>query len=114
MGKVRAIMAVMAACVLLGALALAPLFWALTHGPGQLAIEADHAAWHADHRAHGHATDHDHHDHHDATDHDHTPTVILPSVTDLDPPPARKTWTAQANPRDSTIRDGPRRPPRLS
>ena len=111
MGKVRAIMALMAACVLFGALAFAPLFWALTHGPGQLAMKADHAAWYADHGAHGHASDHDHHD---ATDHDHTQTVILPSVADLDPPPARETWTAQANPRDSTIRDGPRRPPRLS
>lgn len=111
MGKVRAIMALMAECVLLGALALVPLFWAFTHGPGQLAMKADHAAWHADHGAEGHAPKHDHHD---ASDHDHTPTMILPSVADLAPPPARATWTAQANPRDSTIRDGPRRPPRLS
>lgn len=96
-------MAWMAACVLLGALVLAPLFWALTHGPGQLAMEADHAAWHADHGAHGHASDND-----------HTPTVILPSVGDLDPPPARETWAGQANPHDSAIRDGPRRPPRVS
>lgn len=111
MGKGRAILTRLAACVLFLALGTAPLFSALTHGPGQLAMEADHAAWHAEQGGHWHATDHDHHD---AADHDHSPTVILPAGGELQPPPQTEIWTAQGNPLSGTIRDGPRRPPRLT
>lgn len=111
MGKGRAILTRLAACVLFLALGTAPLFSALTHGPGQLAMEADHAAWHAEQGGHWHATDHDHHD---AADHDHSPTVILPAGGELQPPPQTEIWTAQGNPLSGIIRDGPRRPPRLT
>ncbi|MEY4982490.1 MAG: hypothetical protein RIR62_756 [Pseudomonadota bacterium] len=116
MGNGRAILTGLAACVLCLVLAAAPLFSALTHGPGQWAMEADHAAWHAEQgghaQGHGHGHGHGaHHDHHDAADHDHNPTVILPAGGDLHLPPQTETWTAQGNPLSGTIRDGPRRPP---
>ena len=111
MGKGQAIRARLAALVLFLAFVLAPIVSSLTHGPGQLAMEADHAAWHAEQGEHWHAADHDHHD---AADHDHTPTVILPAGGDLLPPLTTERWTAQARPLDGTIRDGPRRPPRLT
>ena len=111
MGSGRTIIARLAALVLLLSLAAAPLFSSLTHGPGQIAIEADHAAWHAEKGGHWHTTGHDHHD---AADHDHSPTVILPPGGDLQPPLKTGTWMAQGNPLSGTIRDGPHRPPRLT
>ena len=111
MGKGRAILTRLAALVLSLALAVTPLVSAITHGPGQLAMEADHAAWHAEQGAHWHPADHDHHD---AADHDHTPTVILPAGDDMQPPPRTEIWAWQGNPLSGTIRDGPRRPPRLT
>ena len=103
MDKRRAILTRLAACVLFLALAMATPFSPLTHGPGQLAMEADHAMWHAEQSEHWHATDHD-----------HSQTVILPAVGDLQPPLRTEIWTAQGNPLSGTIRDGPRRPPRLT
>ena len=111
MGTARVVLARMAAFVLFGALSFAPVFSALTHGPGQLAMEADHAALHVEQGGHWHPTDHDHHD---AADHDHSPTVLLPVEGELQPPTATESWTAQAGRLSGTIRDGPRRPPRLS
>lgn len=110
MSRGRAILTRLAAFVLSLALAVTPLVSALTHGPGQLAMEADHAAWHAEQGEHWHATDHDHHD---AADHDHTATVILPAGGDMQPPPKTDIWAWQGYPLSGTIRDGPRRPPRL-
>ena len=92
------------------ALACAPFISVLTHGPGQIVMEADYAAWHAEQGGHRHASDHGHHD---AGDHDHSPTVILPAVGEMQPPLATDVWTVQSNPLFGTILDGPRRPPRL-
>lgn len=74
-------------------------------------MEADHAAGHAEKGDHGHATAQGHHD---IADHDHFPTVILPDAGHLQPPQAREGWSAQASFLSGTIRDGPRRPPRLT
>lgn len=111
MGTGRMILARFATVLLFLAFACAPIFSALTHGPGQIAMEADHAAWHAEQVGHWHATDHGHHD---AGDHDHSPTVILPAGGGIEPPMTAEVWTAQGNPLSGTIRDGPRRPPRLA
>lgn len=111
MGKDRRIIARMTALVLWLALTVAPLVSALTHGPGQIAVAADHAAWHAEQGDDWHAADHGHHD---AVDHDHSPTVIIPTGGDLHHAPGPGVRTAQANPLSGTIRDGPRRPPRLA
>ena len=111
MGKGRAIFAWMAAFVLLLTLAFAPVLSALTHGPGQLSMEADHAAWHAEQGEHWEATDHDHHS---AADHDHTPSVILPTLAAIEHHPLTELWVSQASQLSGIIRDGPRRPPRLT
>jgi hypothetical protein len=111
MGKRRIIRARLAALALFFALAFAPLVSALTHGPGQIAMAADHAAWHAEQGDHWHATDHGHHD---AGDHDHNPTVILPAGGEVQQAQTTEVWTAQGNLLSGTIRDGPRRPPRLT
>jgi hypothetical protein len=97
--------------VLTLSLAFAPIFSAVTHGPGQLAMEADHAAWHAEQGEHWEATDHDHHS---SADHDHTPSVILPTVGAIERDPATELWVAQASQLSGITRDGPRRPPRLT
>ena len=110
MGIGRVIVARCAAFVLFLALAFAPLFSALTHGPSQLAMEADHAAWHAEQGEHWQATDHGHHD---VADHDHMPTFIMPAAGEMETPEPAERWTAQTDALSGTIRDGPRRPPRL-
>lgn len=99
------------ALVLTLSLAFAPIFSAVTHGPGQLAMEADHAAWHAEQGEHSDATDHDHHS---VADHDHTPSVILPTAGAIEHHPATELWVALASQLSSITRDGPRRPPRLT
>lgn len=111
MSKAGAIIARLMALALIAALALAPAVSHLTHGPGQIAIEADHAAWHAEQGDHWHATDHSHHD---AADHDHSPTVILTVASDIDPPVPSTLWTITQQQASGIIRDGPRRPPRLA
>ena len=107
----RAIFAWVTALALTLALVFAPLFSALTHGPGQLAMEADHAAWHAEQGEHWQATDHDHHS---SADHDHTQSVILPTSAALEHHPGAELWSTQASQLSGIIRDGPRRPPRLA
>ena len=111
MGLFYRIIRVLAACVLLWSLGTAPVTDAVTHGPGALVAEADHAAWHAERAALSHA---DSHSHHDATDHDHSASVILASqdgqtvdfrsVIELNGLPALL----------PTVQGGPRRPPRDS
>lgn len=110
MSRGRSILTRLAACVLLLALCIAPAISALTHGPGQMEMDTDHAAWHAEQGGHWHASDHDHHE---TADHDHTPTVILPPGGDLEHPPSAAIRTVQGKPLSGTIRDGPCRPPRL-
>jgi len=87
--------------MLLLSLGAAPLTDALTHGPGALAAEADHAAW----QVAGHL-------HHDSTDHDHSTAIILISFETallIVPTTARPSDLPSLS---GAIRDGPRRPPR--
>jgi hypothetical protein len=107
----RGILAMLAAFVLLLALVIAPLFSSLTHGPGKAAMEADHAAWHAEQGEHWQATDHGHHD---SADHDHSPTVILLAGGDLEPHAPKALWTISSRQASGISHDGPRRPPRLA
>lgn len=102
-----------ALCAALGlafALAAAPAIEAVKHGPAAQAAEADHRAFHA---AHGHS-----HDlpagHHDSGDHDHVSAAVLaPAGAEVHSAPARKLHP-DAMVANGTIRDGPRRPPRLT
>lgn len=106
-GVIRSLAVVM----LLLALGSAPVLDALAHGPGALAIEADHAAWHAEK---GEVWQADSHQHHDSTDHDHTASVILTSqetdVFDL----RIAAEFGDLPVLHGAIRDGPRRPPRAA
>jgi len=99
----------LAALMLLLALGSAPVVDALTHGPGTLATEADHASWHAEK---GETSQADSHQHHDSTDHDHSTSVILTSqeteVFDM----RTATEFGGLPALSGAIRDGPRRPPR--
>lgn len=111
MGGVMRLFRPMAVLMLLLSLAFALVTDAVAHGPGTLAAEADHAAWHADK---GEIWQAEGHTHHDSTDHDHTMAVILvsqvTSVLDLGTaiePHDLPTLTG-------AIHDGPRRPPRQS
>jgi ABC-type Zn2+ transport system substrate-binding protein/surface adhesin len=91
------------------ALTLTPAVEAVKHGPGVLAAEADHRAFHAENGdPHEHAGD----GHHDAADHDHTVAIILaePGLTDY--PLPHRVLTPEATSAASAIREGPRRPPR--
>ena len=94
---------------LLLSLGSAPVVDALTHGPGTLAAEADHAAWHAEK---GEVWQADSHQHHDSTDHDHSTVIILASqeneVFDL----TTAIEVSDLPALSGAIRDGPRRPPR--
>ena len=97
------------AVLLLLSIGSAPVVDALTHGPGTLAAEADHAAWHADKGEIGQA---DGHQHHDSTDHDHATSVILASqeagIFEL----RTESEFGDLPILSGAIRDGLRRPPR--
>ena len=103
------VMRQLAALLLLLSLGSAPVVDALTHGPGTLVAEADHAAWHAEK---GEVWQADSHQHHDGTDHDHAWSVILARqatqifdmrmAAEFDDLPVLS----------CAIREGPRRPPR--
>jgi hypothetical protein len=90
-------------------LAAAPAIEAVKHGPGAMVAEADHLAYHA---AHGHS-----HDmpsgHHDSGDHDHVSAAVLASPGTTFHAPPMRTLRPDAKVADGTIREGPRRPPRL-
>lgn len=107
-GRIRAL----CACLILAlSLGFAPAIEAVKHGPRAMAAEADHRAFHA---AQGHAHDIAGAAHHDSSDHDHVGAALLaPPRTEIPPPPAR-TLRADSLGADGTIRDGPRRPPRLT
>jgi|GEM_PF-891151 len=111
MDRVRKVIQALAACVLLLSLGFAPVTDAMTHGPGTVVAEADHAAWHMEqgHHGHGHG-----HGHHDSADHDHSTSVILPTPlaeTHIAPPTI---WLTKGLRRTGITRDGPRRPPRAA
>lgn len=99
-----------AAVVMALSLAAAPAIETVKHGPGAMMAEADHRAYHA---AHGHS-----HEipsgHHDAGDHDHVSAAVLAAPgAEVHTSPERKlrpdTMVAVGS-----IREGPRRPPRLT
>ena len=93
------------------ALATAPAIEAVKHGPAVVAAEADHRAFHAEH---GHFHGVPASDHHDTGDHDHVGAAVLSAPgADLHPAPER-TLRPDAEAAAGTIRDGPRRPPRLT
>ncbi len=104
---VRALWAVL--CLALS-LAIAPTVEAVKHGPGAMAAEAEHRAFHA---AHGHSHDIAGSDHHDSA----TTTM---SALRCSRRPERKSprhpsgRCARLLVASGTIRDGPRRPPRLT
>jgi len=99
-----------ASIVMALSLAAAPTVEAVKHGPAALATEAYHRAFHA-----GPGHSHDVPDgHHDSGDHDHVSAAVLaPPGADVHTAPERKlrpdTMAAAG-----TIRESPRRPPRLT
>ena len=97
--------------LLVAALACAPVIEAIKHGPGVMAAEADHRALPATH-GHGHDIGRLHRP--EFGDHDHV-TVALPTDTGTEfLAKSPQTWTILASDTNGTIRDGPRRPPRLT
>lgn len=103
------VMRTLVALMLLLSFGSAPVVDALTHGPGTLAAEADHAAWHAEK---GEVWQADSHQHHDSTDHDHAWSVIL-AGQDTEVFDLRTAAEFDDLPvLSGAIRDGPRRPPR--
>jgi hypothetical protein len=93
------------------ALSAAPAALAVKNGAGALTAEADHRAFHAEQGdVHAMATS----DHHDSTDHDNVGAALhAASGAELHPAPER-TLRPDTMAADGTIRDGPRRPPRLT
>lgn len=71
MPKMARILQIWVAIALMFALALAPAFDAVKHGPAAFLTELEHATHHS-------ATEKNH-SHHDIDDHDHTVVVILPA-----------------------------------
>lgn len=107
----RGIRALWAVLCLALSLAIAPTVEAVKHGPGAMAAEADHRAYHA---AHSHSHDIAGADHHDSSDHDHVGAALLAPPGAEVPPPPERTLRPDALVASGTIRDGPRRPPRLT
>ena len=101
----------LAGLMLVLSLGSAPVLDASTHGPGTLVAEADHAAFHA---AQGETPQAGSHQHHDSTDHDHAMSVILASqgTEALDMGMAAEFGDLPVL--SGAIRDGPRRPPRVT
>lgn len=101
--------ALCATLVLALSLAAAPAVEAAKHGPGAVAAEAEHRAYHA---AHGHQHDLPQ-QHHDAGDHDHVAAALLLAPGAEHRPPPERSLRPGSLSADGTIHDGPRRPPRL-
>jgi len=99
-----------AAIVMALSLAAAPAMEAVKHGPGAMVAEADHRAFHAEH---GHS-----HDmpsgHHDSGDHDHVSAAVLAAPGNEVHTSPERTLRPDAMAAAGTIREGPRRPPRLT
>lgn len=110
MGVLAWVFRPVAVLILLVSLGFAPVTDAVTHGPGTLAAEADHAAWHAEK---GEVWQADGHKHHDSTDHDHSTMIILPSQQDQTFDLRAAIELNDLPALNGAIRDGPRRPPRV-
>ena len=111
MGRFHWVIRALAVLMLLLSLGSAPVVGALTHGPGTLAAEADHAAWHAE-KAEGWQADS--HQHHDSTDHDHATSVILASQETGAFDMRMDAEFGDLPVLSGAIQDGLRRPPRES
>jgi hypothetical protein len=107
----RGIRALLATLCIALSLALAPAAVAVKHGPGAMFAEADHRAYHAEH---GHSHDIAGADHHDSGDHDHVGAALLLVTPPAFHPPPERTRRPEPHAADGMIRDGPRRPPRLT
>jgi hypothetical protein len=109
MGRIVIFLRMVTAILLLGGLGLAPTGDALTHGPGALIAESEHAHWHAErgehHGGHGHS-------HHDATDHDHSMAALLPPRDGIGLPAGSDFLTSRAPLFADKTPDRPPRPPR--
>jgi uncharacterized protein involved in copper resistance len=106
--RIRALCACLIAAL---SLAVAPAIESAKHGPGAIATEADHRAYHAEHgQSHGIAGS----DHHDLNDHDHVATALVAAQGTEGAPPPAQTLRPEALAADGTIRDALRRPPRLT
>ncbi|MFN0114366.1 MAG: hypothetical protein ACKVPY_06790 [Paracoccaceae bacterium] len=92
-------------------LTAAPAVLAMKHGPGALAAEADHLAFHAEQ---GHLHEMPTSDHHDSSVHDHVGAALLAATETAFQPAPERTLRPVSKLADGTIRDGPRRPPRLT
>ena len=98
-----------AAIVMALSLTAAPAFEAVKHGPGTMVAEADHRAYHAEH-GHFHYMPSGHHD---SGDHDHVSVAVLATPgAAFHATPTRTLWPDGME-ACGTIREGPRRPPRL-
>lgn len=91
-------------------LAFSPTIEAVKHGPGAMVAEADHRDFHAK-QGLAHEIPYGHHD---STDHDHVATAMLSSQGLAIQPNPERSRRPESLAKDGTIRDGPRRPPRLT
>ena len=103
------VLQVLAVLMLLLSLGSAPVVDALTHGPGTLAAEADHAVWHAEK---GGVWQADSHPYHDASDHDHSTVIILSNQDHAAFDLRTATPFSDLPTMSGATHDGPRRPPR--
>ncbi|HBD91948.1 MAG: hypothetical protein A2092_06400 [Rhodobacteraceae bacterium GWE1_64_9] len=109
MPKFGRIMQAIAALVLLMSLAVSPVTDAMTHGPGTLVVEAEHAAFHAARGEHQSTVGHTHHD---ASDHDHASPAILESRDETFVRVAEPVEISKLRQMTGVTCGGPRRPPR--
>jgi hypothetical protein len=98
-----------AAVVMALSLAAAPAIEAVKHGPGAMVTEADHRVYHAE-QGYSHDIPSGHHD---SGDHDHVSAVVHASPGAAFHAPSEQTLRPDGMVADGTIREGPRRPPRL-
>jgi hypothetical protein len=102
--------ALFAALGLVLSLAAAPAVEAVKHGPGAILAEAVHHAF-DDEDGHSHGSPVGHHD---SGDHDHVSAAVLSPPGAEFYAPSEPTLRPNGFVANGTIRDGPRRPPRLT
>jgi len=109
----------LAAFVLILAMSIAPAADAVSHGPGNLAAQADHSAWGSEQaaqklpdRPEDHRADTQDRGHHAGFDHDHSTSAILQTSIVTEPAAPQGLSIFQNQQRSGIARDGLRRPPR--